>query len=306
MRRATRGSLPMLAQQLLNGLVVSGVYALFSLGFTLVFGIQRILNLAHGAVFMTGAMVAYYVVDGGGPLWLAFILAIVVAGCLSVLVEITCFRRLRKTGDEEFGGVVSSIGAGLVITTIAQQISNTQILRFPFETFPVVIFRFWEMRVSMLQLFMAGAALGMVLILGYLFYKTAFGRRVRAVTDNERAATLMGINPNRIYMQTYFLAGALAGAAGVLVGLAFNSISFVMGEPYMMFGFAIIILGGLGSIPGALLASVVFGMVQTLTIAYLPSGLTDTIIFASLFLILLIRPHGLLGREDAGNLGGRR
>ncbi len=296
----------MLAQQLLNGLVVSGVYALFSLGFTLVFGIQRILNLAHGAVFMTGAMVAYYTVDGGGPLWLAFILAIIVSGCLSVLVEITCFRRLRKTGDEEFGGVVSSIGAGLVITTIAQQISSTQILRFPFETFPVVIFRFWDLRVSMLQLFMAGAALVMVLILGYLFYKTAFGRRVRAVTDNERAATLMGINPNRIYMQTYFLAGALAGAAGVLVGLAFNSISFVMGEPYMMFGFAIIILGGLGSIPGALLASVIFGMVQTLTIAYLPSGLTDTIIFAALFLILLVRPHGLLGQEDAGNLGGRR
>ncbi len=296
----------MLAQQLLNGLVVSGVYALFSLGFTLVFGIQRILNLAHGAVFMTGAMVAYYTVDGGGPLWLGFILAIVVSGLLSVLVEIICFRRLRKTGDEEFGGVVSSIGAGLVITTIAQQVSNTQILRFPFETFPVVIFRFWDLRVSMLQLFMAGAAIVMVLILGYLFYKTAFGRRVRAVTDNEHAAMLMGINPNRIYSQTYFLAGALAGAAGVLVGLAFNSISFVMGDPYLMFGFAIIILGGLGSIPGALLASVVFGMVQTLTIAYLPSGLTDTIIFAALFLILLIRPHGLLGQEDAGNLGGRR
>ena len=296
----------MLAQQLLNGLVVSGVYALFSLGFTLVFGIQRILNLAHGAVFMTGAMVAYYTVEGGGPLWLGFALAIIASGCLSVLVEITCFRRLRKTGDEEFGGVVSSIGAGLVITTIAQQISSTQILRFPFETFPVVIFRFWGLRVSILQLFMAGAALVMVLILGYLFYKTAFGRRVRAVTDNERAATLMGINPNKVYMQTYFMAGALAGAAGVLVGLAFNSISFVMGEPYMMFGIAIIILGGLGSIPGALLASVVFGMVQTLTIAYLPSGLTDTIIFAALFLILLVRPNGLLGREDAGNLGGRR
>ena len=296
----------MLAQQLLNGLVVSGVYALFSLGFTLVFGIQRILNLAHGAVFMTGAMVAYYTVEGGGPLWLGFALAIIASGCLSVLVEITCFRRLRKTGDEEFGGVVSSIGAGLVITTIAQQISSTQILRFPFETFPVVIFRFWGLRVSILQLFMAGAALVMVLILGYLFYKTAFGRRVRAVTDNERAATLMGINPNKVYMQTYFMAGALAGAAGVMVGLAFNSISFVMGEPYMMFGFAIIILGGLGSIPGALLASVVFGMVQTLTIAYLPSGLTDTIIFAALFLILLVRPNGLLGREDAGNLGGRR
>jgi len=296
----------MLAQQLLNGLVVSGVYALFSLGFTLVFGIQRILNLAHGAIFMTGAMVAYYVVDSGMPLWLGFIVAILASGLLSVLVEIVCFRRLRKTGDEEFGGIISSIGAGLVIMTIAQQVSNTQVLRFPFETFPVVIFKFWGLRVSMLQLFMASAAIILVLLLGYYVYKTAFGRRIRAVTDNEHAAMLMGINPNFIYSQTYFIAGALAGAAGILVGLAFNSITFLMGEPYLMFAFAIIILGGLGSIPGALLASLVFGMVQTLTIAYLPSGLTDTIIFASLFLILLVRPHGLLGKEDAGNLRGRR
>lgn len=296
----------MLAQQLLNGLVVSGVYALFALGFTLVFGIQRILNLAHGAVFMTGAMVAYYTVKAGGPLWLGFIVAIIASGLLSVLIEIVCFRRLRKTGDEEFGGIISSIGAGLIIMTIAQRVSDTQVLRFPFETFPVIIFKFWGLRVSMLQLFMAGAAVLLVLILGYYIYRTSFGRRVRAVTDNEHAAMLMGINPNMIYSQTYFMAGALAGAAGVLVGLAFNSITFVMGEPYLMFGFAIIILGGLGSIPGALLAAIVFGMVQTLTIAYLPSGLTDTIIFAALFLILLFRPHGLMGKEDAGNLRGRR
>ncbi len=296
----------MLAQQLLNGIVVSGVYALFALGFTLVFGIQRILNLAHGAIFMTGAMVAYYTVNAGGPLWLGFIMAIIASGLLSVFVEIVCFRRLRKTGDEEFGGIISSIGAGLVIMTIAQRVSDTLILRFPFETFPVVIFKFWGLRVSMLQLFMAGAAVVLVVILGYYIYRTSFGRRVRAVTDNEHAAMLMGINPNRIYSQTYFLAGALAGAAGVLVGLAFNSINFVMGEPYLMFGFVIIILGGLGSIPGALLASVVFGMGQTLTIAYLPSGLTDTIIFAALFLLLLFRPHGLMGKEEAGNIRGRR
>ncbi len=296
----------MLAQQLLNGIVVSGVYALFALGFTLVFGIQRILNLAHGAIFMTGAMVAYYTVDAGGPLWLGFIMAIIASGLLSVFVEIVCFRRLRKTGDEEFGGIISSIGAGLVIMTIAQRVSDTLILRFPFETFPVVIFKFWGLRVSMLQLFMAGAAVVLVVILGYYIYRTSFGRRVRAVTDNEHAAMLMGINPNRIYSQTYFLAGALAGAAGVLVGLAFNSINFVMGEPYLMFGFVIIILGGLGSIPGALLASLVFGMGQTLTIAYLPSGLTDTVIFAALFLLLLFRPHGLMGKEEAGNIRGRR
>jgi len=157
-----------------------------------------------------------------------------------------------------------------------------------------------------LQLLMAAAAIAIVLVMAWFIYRTAFGRQVRAVTDSERASMLVGINPNRIYNLTYFISGALAGAAGVLVGLAFNNINFTMGEPYLMFGFAIIILGGLGSIPGALMASLIFGMVQTLSIAYLPSGLTTAFIFSAMFLILLVRPNGLMGREEAGSLRGRR
>ena len=296
----------MLIQQLLNGLVVGGVYALFAVGFNLVFGVQRLLNLAHGAVFMTGAFVAYYTVVNGGPLILGFLLAIIASGVLSMVIEIVCFRRLRKTGDAEFGAIISSMGASLVIMTIWQWISKTQVLRFPFDTMPVVIYRFWGMRVSLLQLVMMGAAILIVLVMGYFIYRTPFGRRVRAVTDNERASMLMGINPNRIYNLTYFISGALAGAAGVLVGLAFNNINFTMGEPYLLYGFVIIILGGLGSIPGALLASLIFGMLQTLTIAYLPSGLTTAFIFSVLFVILLVMPNGLMGREGAGSLGRRR
>lgn len=296
----------MLFQQLLNGLVVGGVYALFAVGFNLVFGVQRLLNLAHGAVFMTGAFVAYYTVIAGGPLILGFLLAVVVSGLLSMLIEVVCFRRLRKSGDAEFGAIISSMGASLVVMTIWQWISQTQVLRFPFDTVPVVIFRFWGLRVSLLQLLMMGSAVLIVVIMAWFIYRTAFGRQVRAVTDNERAAMLVGVNPNRIYNITYFISGALAGAAGVLVGLAFNNINFTMGEPYLLFGFAIIILGGLGSIPGALLASLIFGMVQTLAIAYLPSGLTTAFIFSAMFLILLVMPNGLMGKEEAGSLRGRR
>jgi branched-chain amino acid transport system permease protein len=296
----------MILQQLLNGIVVGGIYALFALGFTLVFGIQRILNLAHGAVFMAGAFVAYYVVAAGGPLWLGFLCAMPASGLLAALIEFVCFRRLRKTGEAEFGAIIASIGASLVIMTIAQRISDTQILRFPFGTFPIVIFEFAGLRISVLQLFMAGMAFVLVILLGYYIYRTPYGRRVRAVTSNERAAMLMGINPNAIYFQTYFLSGALAGAAGVLVGLAFNSIHYVMGEPYLLYGFVIIILGGLGSIAGALLASLLFGMLQTLTIAFLPSELTVTIVFGALFLILLFMPNGLMGKQDASGIRGRR
>ena len=297
----------MIAQQLLNGLIVGGVYALFAVGFTLVFGIHQVLNLAHGAVFMSGAFVALYAVLGGWPLWSGFLLAMLAGGLLSVLIEFGAFRKLRKSGlaELEFGAIITSIGASLAIMAIAQKISNTQIMRFPFDTMPVVIYEFLGLRVSALQLVMAGCAAMLVVGLTAYLYRTAFGRQVRAVADNERAATLVGVNPNFVYFQTFFMSGALAGAAGVLVGLAFNSIHFVMGEPYLLRGFVVVILGGLGSIPGALLAGLLLGMMQTLTVAYLPSGLTDTIIFSLLFLILLIRPHGLLGKPEAGAMRGR-
>jgi branched-chain amino acid transport system permease protein len=268
----------MIAQHILNGLVVGGVYALFALGFTLVFGIHKILNLAHGGVFMTGAFVALYSVEAGLPLWLAFLLAMGGTGLLSVAIEATAFRPLRSTGEAEFGAIISSIGANLIVITIAQRISDTLVLRFPFETFPVQIYQFFGLRVQALQLFMTACAALLVLVLTFYLYRTRFGRQVRAVAGNERAAVLLGVNPNVVYFQTFFLSGALV----------------------------VIILGGLGSIPGALLAGLVFGMIETLTIAYLPSGLTDTIIFAILFIILLVRPNGLLGKEAAGHIGGRR
>ncbi len=296
----------MIAQQILNGLVVGGVYALFALGFTLVFGIHHILNLAHGAIFMTGAFIALYSVEAGLPLWLSFALAIIGAGLLAVIVEIVAFRRLHKSGEAEFGAIISSIGVNLIMTTIAQRISNTQVMRFPFGTFPIKIFEFAGLRVSALQLFMLACAAVLAVVLTLYLYRTAFGRQVRAVASNERAAVLCGVNPSFVYFQTFFLSGALAGAAGVLVGLAFNSIDFLMGEPYLLRGFVVIILGGLGSISGALLAGLLFGMIQTLTIAYLPSGLTDTISFSILFLILLLRPNGLLGRAAAGSMRAAR
>jgi branched-chain amino acid transport system permease protein len=131
--------------------------------------------------------------------------------------------------------------------------------------------------------------------LALYLYRTSFGRQVRAVSSNERAAMLLGVEPRMVYLQTFFISGALAGIAGVLIGLAFNSINFMMGEPYLLKGFVVLILGGLGSLLGAVVAGFGLGIIQTLTIAYFPSGLTDVIVYALLFLVLLIRPSGLFG-----------
>src|SRR3974390_2975717 len=167
----------MIAQQLLNGLVVGSVYALFALGFTLIFGVHHILNLAHGAVFMWGAFVGLFAVTKFDlPFPLAFVLAILVAGLLSVMLDWTAFRPLRKRGAPEFSAIISSIGAGLILMNIAQRLSETRVLRYPFGTFPVEVYTLLGLRITLIQAtIVLGAAVIVAALLAYLFY-TSFGR----------------------------------------------------------------------------------------------------------------------------------
>jgi branched-chain amino acid transport system permease protein len=285
----------MIAQQTLNGLVLGGVYALFALGFTLIFGIHRIMNMAHGAVFMAGAFVGLYTVRLGLPIWVALPVAMVGAGLVSIFVEVIAFKPLRKLAlaDAELASVISSIGASLIILSVGQYVSKTETMRFPFGTVSMDAIVVLGLRVTMLQLLMLGVAIGMVVLLAYYLYRTPQGRQIRAVAGNYRAAQLLGVNPNAIFYQTFFLSGALAGAAGVMVGLAFNSIQFMMGEPFLLKAFVAIILGGLGSIPGALVGGLVLGLLQSLSGAYLEPTLVDAMIFTLLFVILMVRPDGL-------------
>lgn len=303
----------MLAQQLVNGLVVGSVYSLFALGFTLVFGVHHILNLAHGSVCMWGAFVGLAALTPGAflpagvlpepflPLPIAFLLAMVGGGLLGVILDVVAFRPLRKRGASEFAALISSIGASLILISLAQQVSHTQILRFPFGTFPIQFFTFAGIRLSLLQLTMVCSLVVLFLALLIYLYRTSFGRQVRAVAVSERAAELLGVNPDAVYLQTFFISGALAGAVGMLVGLAFNSIHFLMGEPYLLRAFVVVVLGGLGSLVGAVAAGLLLGLVQTLTFVYISSGLSDAIIYSTLFLMLLIKPTGLFSglRRDA-------
>ena len=285
----------MIAQQVLNGLVLGGVYALFALGFTLIFGIHRIMNMAHGAVFMSGAFIGLYTVRAGLPIWVALPIAMLGAGLISILVEVIAFKPLRKLAlaDAELASIISSIGAGLIVLSVGQYVSKTETMRFPFGTVPAEAIQVAGLRVTMLQLLMLGVAIVMVALLAYYLYRTPQGRQIRAVAGNYRAAQLLGVNPNAIFYQTFFLSGALAGAAGVMVGLAFNAVQFLMGEPFLLKAFVAIILGGLGSVPGALVGGLVLGLLQSLSGAYLPALLVDAVIFLLLFVILMVRPDGL-------------
>lgn len=296
----------MLAQQLLNGLVLGAVYALFALGFNLVFGVHKIMNLAHGAIFMVGAFIGLFAVLAGLPLWAAFILTVLATGFLSVAIDYFAFRPLRKTSEAEFAVLIASIGADMILVNLALRASEARTMRFPFGIVPVEPFLIFGMRITPLQFVISAAAVVCVAFLAFYLYRTSFGRQVRAVSSNERAAMLLGVEPKLVYFQTFFISGALAGVAGILIGLAFNSISFAMGEPYLLRGFVVLILGGLGSLTGAVVAGLALGIIQTLSVAYFPTGLTDIIVYSLLFLVLLVRPNGLFGSAVADARVARR
>lgn len=285
----------MLAQQLLNGFVTGAVYALFAVGFNLIFGVHGILNLAYGAIFMVGAFSGLITVLAGYPLWCAFIVAAIVAGMVSVLIDFVAFRPLLRSKEVEFAAIVSSIGADMVLMTIAQRLSATQVFRFPFGTFPDYALTAFGLRITALQLTIVGTVFVLALALSFYLYGTSFGRQVRAVAESNRTSSLLGISPNSIYIQTFFISGALAGISGVLVGLAFNTVQFMMGEPYLLKGFVVLIVGGLGSLKGALAAGFLLGVLQALAAAYLPPGLGDPVFYSLLFAIILLRPSGLFG-----------
>ena len=284
----------MLSQQIFNGLVSGMVYALFALGLSLVYGVHRVLNLAHGAVFMWGALIGLFVVVKLElPLWAALVVAMAFSGLTSVLLDYLAFRPLRLRHGDELATIVSSIGANLVMMNLAQQVTGAQILNFPLDIFPFENYRVGGLLISLQNIVIAGCALVLVGATAFYLFRTAFGSQVRAVAVNENMSQLVGINPQNIYFQTFFLSGALAGAAGVILGVAYNSVSYLMGEPMLLRAFAIVVLGGLGSVAGALIASLFFGVVEALTVSYASSQLSDMVMFFVLFIVLLVRPSGL-------------
>lgn len=283
-------------QQIFNGLVVGGTYALFALGFTMVFGVLHVLNMAHGAVFMWGAFAGLFAITLLDlPLWVAMIVAMLAGGLVSVAVDVVALRPLRRRRAPEFAAIVSSIGFAQILMSLAQYASGAQVHRFPFGTFPIAFYEVFGIRVSLQQIAILLSVSLLVVCLLLIFYRTGFGRKLRAVAISDVTAQLLGINLDRTHQLTFFISGLLAGAAGVIIGIAFNSVHYLMGEPYLMRAFVVIILGGLGSISGAVVGGLIFGMIQTLSIAFLSSSLSDAILFGMLFVILLIRPSGLFG-----------
>lgn len=287
----------MFLQQIANGIALGSVYALFALGFTLLFGVLEIVSLAHGAVFMAGAFAGLTAATAFRiNLLPAIASGMLAAGILGFAIDFLAVRPLRKKKHHHLAPMIATIGCATMITSVYQGVFGAEIYRFPFEFVPSAFYSLPGVQLSLLQLIIIGSSFAMMTVMVLLLKRTVWGTAVRAVSENPRTAALLGIPVERIYGITSFVSSALGGAAGVLTGLNFNAIHTFMGGPILHRGIAVIILGGMGDMRGAMLGGLILGLAEVLSVAYLSSDFRDAVSFGLLFLILLVRPSGIFGK----------
>ena len=287
----------MLEQQLVNALSLGCVYALFALGFTLVFGVLGVVNLAHGAVFMLGAYAALEaVVRLGLPLWAALIAAFLVCGVVGLLIDVLVLRPLRARNAPHLIPMIATIGVAIFFNSAAQGVFGAENLRFPPEVVPDRQVHLGGVQISMLEI--AIVLLSFALMAGLLLVmrRTQLGRALRAIAESPKAAALLGIDVEGLFRLTSFVAAALGGIGGVLIALYSNAVFPLMGQPMLHKGIAVIILGGMGDIRGALVGGLFLGFAEVLSVAYIGSTMRDAVAFGLLFIVLLVRPQGLFGK----------
>ncbi len=287
----------MLAQQLVNGVLLGATYALFALGFTLMFGVLRVINLTYGFYFSAGALIALALTRSASlPIWLALPVAAAGSGVLAVAFDWLLLSRLRHARAPELSSLMVTLGGVLALYSALTAWLGSDIRRFPPGLVNGEAFHIGEVRVTAAQILILGAVALMVGALLLLLRGTRLGLAIRAMADKPDAAELMGIDTGRTAALVSFLSGCLAGAGGVLIGLNFNAIQPYMGEQMMLRGFVVIILVGLGDIGGALVAGLLLGVLEVMTAGYVASSLKEAVPFLVLVAVLWTRPAGLFGR----------
>lgn len=279
--------------------MLGSTYALVAIGYTLVFGVLRLLHLAHGEVFMVGAFAGLELVLWlhAGPL-AALVGGLVGSALIGMLLEFVAFRPIRRRGNSHLAPIVSTIGAGLVIQEVMTKLFGSEQTAFPVR-FGQTEYHFAGMAFSTTQLFILGIACVAMLALHLFVTRTRYGIAMRATSENLQIAAVLGVDIDRIVLLTFALASGLGGLAGVLVGLNFNAISPYMGVEMGIKGMAVMLIGGLGSIYGAMAGGLILGVAEVLSVAYLSSSLRDGFAFGLMILILLLRPRGLFATGAA-------
>jgi|SRR5690625_4238228 len=283
-------------QQLFNGLFIGSIYALFAIGFTLVFGILDKLNLAHPAVFAVGAFAGIELVQVAGlPIWVALPVVFVICGLLGLVIERVAFRPLKGRSDAHFAGLISSIAMAGMFIALLQWRYGPDTRRFPAGSFPEDRFAVLGAQVTLVQVVILGICLVLVAALSLLVSRSRWGRGMRAVAENPAAAQVLGVNVDRVTSLTLAISSALGAVAGVLFAINVNSAQLGMGTAIELKGLAVIIVGGMASLPGALIGGLLLGFAEVAAVQHLGSSWRDLVAFGLLFLILIVRPQGLFG-----------
>jgi branched-chain amino acid transport system permease protein len=287
-------------QQLVNGLSLGSIYALIALGYTMVYGVLRLINFAHGDVYMVGAYVGYYLsrrLRGDEPSLLGalFVMVASMAVCavLGMLIERLAYRPVRR--EARLTLLITAIGVSLFIENVAQLVFGPDPKFFP-SLAPRADFRIGDVRLTSEQLTVIVMSMLLMVLLRFFILKTRTGKAMRAVSFSLDGARLMGISTDKIIAITFAVGSALAAAAGVLIGMQIPKIDPLMGIMYGLKAFVAAVLGGIGSIPGAVLGGLLIGTSEVMVVGYLSSTYRDAIAFAILILVLILRPQGLLGR----------
>ena len=283
-------------EQLINGCALGSLYALFAIGFGLVFATLGILNAAHGTYASWAAIVALAVVEHLGlPFPLAVMVGVMAGGFLALVVDQLAFQPLRRRRAGMLGALITSIAAWIILDNLADAATGHNSLSFPLPSYPSGMVRLGEVQFAVMQ---AVSIMAMILVtigMHILVRHSRFGAAMRAVGWNEAAAAIAGVNPHRVILATAFLAGATSGLAGVLGGIATQNVSYTLGEGLMLKVFAAVVVGGYDDVRGAAVAGVALGILEVMSAQYISTSLRDGITYALLLGFLLLRPRGLFG-----------
>jgi branched-chain amino acid transport system permease protein len=286
-----------LIQQLINGLSLGSIYALIALGYTMIYGIIQLINFAHGDIYMIGAFVGFFsmtVFDLG--FFESILAAMIVCVTLGVLIERVAYKPLR--GSTRIAVLITAIGMSLLLEYTMVFLVGAQVRSYPqMPGFMNATYTFGSITISSKQILIIAISIALMIGLQFIVKQTKIGKAMRAVSSDADAAQLMGISVDRTIAFTFAIGSALAGAAGVLVGVYYNSINPLMGILPGLKAFVAAVVGGIGIIPGAMLGAYLIGAIETIVSALGYSMLREAVVFATLIIILIVKPAGLLGQN---------
>ena len=286
----------MFIQQLFNGLMLGSTYALIAIAFTLLMGILNMLNFAIGEVFMLGAIFGLGFIKLGLPIYPAFLLAVLLSGVVSLVIERFSFRPLRHAPP--LVPLLSTIGFSILLQNTAENLWGSERSQFP-QWMEPVDFHVGPLLISSTQIIIFAVAVLLMVGLDLFIQRTRTGRGMRAVAESIETASILGVDSTRIIVITFFLTGVLAGASGILFGLSFSFVSPFMGIEPGIKGIAAMIVGGMGNLRGAIVGGIFIGITEVLSVAYFGAPAKDFAVYGALFLALIIRPQGILGMVQA-------